>query len=252
MPSDVMDLGTTGWLVMVLCAAVVGLAKTALPGAGTIAVGLAAAAMPAKESTGTLLVLLILGDLLAVLSYRRDVDWATLRRMAPAVLVGLLLGTGYLDLASDAATRRVIGLILLAMIAISLWRRHRGTPVPEPGSRSARLASAGYGSMAGFTTMVANAAGPVTSLYFLSSGFQVSRFLGTTAWFYFVVNLVKLPLSAGVGVIRVETLWIDLVLAPVVVVAALAGRRLARTLPQRVFEPIVMVLTVVSAVNLLL
>ena len=79
----------------------------------------------------------------------------------------------------------------------------------------------------------------------------MARFLGTTAWFYFVVNLVKLPLSAGVGVIRPATLWIDVVLAPVVVLAALAGRKLARRIPQRVFEPIVMVLTVVSAVNLL-
>ncbi|GAA1389645.1 sulfite exporter TauE/SafE family protein [Luteococcus peritonei] len=244
-------LSSTGWVLMVLCAVVVGLTKTALPGAGTIAVGLAAAAMPAKESTGTLLVLLILGDLLAVASYRREVEWQTLRRMAPAVLVGLLLGTGYLHLASDTATRRVIGLVLLAMIAITLWRRHHEAPVPPVGSRAARLAGAGYGSMAGFTTMVANAAGPVTSLYFLSRGFQVTRFLGTTAWFYLVVNLVKLPLSAGIGVIRPETLWIDLVLAPVVVLSALAGRRLARRIPQRVFEPLVMVLTVLSAVNLL-
>lgn len=247
-----LELSCTGWVLMVICAVVVGLAKTALPGAGTIAVGLAAAAMPAKESTGTLLVLLIVGDLLAVLSYRREVDWATLRRMAPAVLMGLLLGTGYLRFASDQATRRVIGVVLLGMIAIMLWRRRHGAPVPEPGSGAARVASAGYGSMAGFTTMVANAAGPVTSLYFLSSGFQVARFLGTTAWFYFVVNLVKLPLSAGVGVIRPATLWIDVVLAPVVVLAALAGRKLARRIPQRGFEPIVMVLTVVSAVNLLL
>ena len=116
------------------------------------------------------------------------------------------------------------------------------------GSRVARLV---YGSLAGFTTMVANAGGPVTSMYFLACRYPVKAFLGTTAWFFFLVNLVKLPFSLSAGLVNATTLSLTAICAPVVVGAALAGRRLAERMDQRVFEPIIIVLTIVSALPLL-
>ncbi|MFZ2260858.1 MAG: TSUP family transporter, partial [Luteococcus japonicus] len=104
---------------------------------------------------------------------------------------------------------------------------------------------------AGFTTMVANAGGPVTSMYFMQAGFDVARFLGTTAWFFFLVNVIKLPVSIGVGVINPDTFRLDLVLAPVVVVSGLLGFRLAKVIPKRIFDPIVIALTVLSSCWLL-
>jgi hypothetical protein len=99
--------------------------------------------------------------------------------------------------------------------------------------------------------MVANAGGPVMSMYLLAAGFRVNQFLGTAAWFFFVVNVVKVPFSVGLGLISGPSLLLDLVLAPAVVVGALVGRRVARTIPQQVFERAVLVLTVVSASYLL-
>ena len=119
---------------------------------------------------------------------------------------------------------------------------------PAAGSRSARLI---YGGLAGFTTMVANAGGPVTSMYFLACRYPVKAFLGTTAWFFFLVNLVKLPFSVSAGLVNPATLTLGALCAPVVIVSALAGRRLAGRMDQRVFEPIVIVLTIVSALPLL-
>ena len=119
---------------------------------------------------------------------------------------------------------------------------------PSAGSRPARLV---YGSLAGFTTMVANAGGPVTSMYFLACRYPVKAFLGTTAWFFFLVNLVKLPFSVSAGLVNPTTLSLAAVAAPVVIASALAGRRLAEHMDQRVFEPIIVALTVVSALPLL-
>ena len=267
-----------GWLLLLAAACLTGLAKTVLPGAATIAVALFAAVLPAKESTGVMLVLLLVGDVLAVWSYRRDADAAMLRRLIPAVVAGVLAGAVFLRLASDTGTRRVIGAMLLLLIAATLWGRRRGArrapgtaaatgseggpTAPSPGSTddavgsrsgagSSRPARALYGALAGFTTMVANAGGPVTSMYFLACRYPVKAFLGTTAWFFFLVNVAKLPFSLGLGIIRPEHLALDAVLAPVVIVFALAGRRLADRMDQRVFEPIVIVLTVVSALPLL-
>ncbi|GAA1188658.1 TSUP family transporter [Nesterenkonia xinjiangensis] len=241
------DLDSLSWLLLALGALIVGLSKTALPGAATLAVAIFAATMPARESTAALLILLLVGDLFAVWMYRHDVDWATLRRLVPAVLVGLLVGVVFLGLSSDAVVRRVIGGILLALLAFTLWRRRSRTDATELG----RTAAYGYGWLGGFTTMVANAGGPVMSMYLLAMRLPVKAFLGTTAYFFFAVNLAKLPFQVGLGLLTLEVLTIAAVLVPLVVVAAFAGRWLATRISQRMFDRLVLVLTAVGAVNLL-
>ena len=265
------------WILLMVVASLCGIAKTALPGAATIAVALCAAVMPAKESTGVILLMLMTGDLLAVWSYRRDADFHMLRRLVPAVLTGVGAGALFLHLASNDSTRRLIGVILLLLVAITLAQRRstsRRAPdgasaaqAPSPpaptletqeatttlatSTTSGRLARLVYGSLAGFTTMVANAGGPVTSMYFLACRYPVKAFLGTTAWFFFLVNLVKLPFSISAGLVNTTTMSLTAICAPVVIVSALAGRRLAERMDQRVFEPVIVALTIISALPLL-
>ncbi|WP_298461873.1 sulfite exporter TauE/SafE family protein [uncultured Cellulomonas sp.] len=249
-------------LLLVLATSLVGLSKTALPGAGTLTVAVFAAVLPARLSTGVLLVLLIVGDLFAVRMYHAHADWPTLRRMVPTVVVGVVLGTVFLGAADDATVRRVIGALLIALVGVtlvrrSLTRRAERAVVPDTGPARPpawrrRLDTGVYGALAGFTTMVANAGGPVMSMYFLAARFPISRFLGTAAWFFLVVNVAKTPFSAGLGLITLETLTLDLLLAPAVVVGALVGRRVAGRLDQAVFDRLVLVLTVVSAGYLVL
>ena len=271
-------LTATSWILLMVVAALCGIAKTALPGAATIAVALCPAVLPAKESTGAILLMLMTGDLLAVWSYRHDADFRMLRRLVPAVLAGVGAGALFLHLASDSSTRRLIGIVLLLLVAITLLQRRAagrsrvptrspvppmappasgasGAPevleasaAPATGGRAARLV---YGSLAGFTTMVANAGGPVTSMYFLACRYPVKAFLGTTAWFFFLVNLVKLPFSVSAGLVNATTLSLTGIAAPAVIASALAGRRLAERMDQRVFEPIIIALTIVSALPLL-
>ena len=265
------------WILLMVVASLCGIAKTALPGAATIAVALCAAVMPAKESTGVILLMLMTGDLLAVWSYRRDADFHMLRRLVPAVLTGVGAGALFLHLASNDSTRRLIGVILLLLVAITLTQRRstsRRAPdgasaaqAPSPpaptletreatttlatSTTSGRLARLVYGSLAGFTTMVANAGGPVTSMYFLACRYPVKAFLGTTAWFFFLVNLVKLPFSISAGLVNTTTMSLTVICAPIVIVSALAGRRLAERMDQRVFEPVIVALTIISALPLL-
>jgi uncharacterized membrane protein YfcA len=205
--------------------------------------------LPAKQSTGTLLLLLIVADLFAVTMYRRHADWRTLLRLAPAVVVGVLLGVAFLAVADDVWVKRTIGALLLAVIAITLLRR-RMQSVATAG-RPHPIAAASYGTLGGFTTMVANAAGPVMSMYFLAARFEVKAFLGTAAWFFAIVNLFKVPFSIGIGIITPSGLLLDLVLLPLVVGGALAGRWLAGRMNQRLFERLVILFTIVGAVYLL-
>ena len=162
------ELTWFAWALLGVAAIVVGLSKTAVPGAGTVAVAIFAAVLPAKQSTGTLLLLLIVADIFAVLTYRRHTNWRALLRLAPAVVAGILLGVAFLFFADDAwvkpSDRRdpARGDRDHAVPAAD------GAPVADDGPH--RVAAATYGTLGGFTTMVANAAGPVMSMYFLRRG----------------------------------------------------------------------------------
>lgn len=241
------------WALLGLAAVVIGISKTALPGGSILAIALFAAVLPARTSTAATLLLLMVGDVFALLAYRRHAHWPTLLRLAPAVVGGLLLGFAFLALTGDAAVRRAIGVILLLMIAVTLWRRWRQRR--EEAATAARggvLLAGVYGTLGGFTTMVANAGGPVMSMYFLATRTPVQVFLGTSAWFFAIINVIKVPFLAGIGLFTAPVLLTDAALAPLVVLGALLGLRVVRRLDQRLFDRIVIALTVVGAVYLLL
>lgn len=240
------SLSLGAWALLVVGAVAIGVSKTALPGVTTLAVAIFAAVLPARASTGTILLLLLVADAVAITTYRRDADWTTLRRLVPGVLAGVLLGAAFLGAAGDRVTKVFIGVLLLVLIAVTLLLMRR----PRPPQVQGRVGRAVYGTLAGFTTMSANAGGPVMSMYLLASDFAVTSFLGTSAWFFFLVNVVKLPFSLALGVIRPETLWIDLVLAPVVLASAYGGRLLAARMDPDLFARIVTVLTVLSSLYL--
>lgn len=241
------------WAALGMAAVVIGISKTALPGGSILAIALFAAVLPARTSTAATLLLLMVGDVFALLAYRRHAHWPTLLRLAPAVVAGLLLGFAFLALTGDGVVRRAIGVILLLMIAVTLWRRWRQARAEqEAAARGGAVLAGVYGTLGGFTTMVANAGGPVMSMYFLATRTPVQVFLGTSAWFFAIINVIKVPFLAGIGLFTGPVLLTDAILAPLVVLGALLGLRVARRLDQQLFDRIVIVLTILGAVYLLL
>ncbi|MEU5272256.1 sulfite exporter TauE/SafE family protein [Streptomyces hygroscopicus] len=241
----------------------VGFSKTAVSGANTVSLAIFAAVLPARESTGVLLPLLIVGDVLAVRTYRRHAHWGTLWRLFPAVAAGVVVGTVFLLWAGDAAVRTSIGAILLLMAGVTLWRRRTAaraeTPAvpaapaaPDTDGAGARLKAGSYGVLGGFTTMVANAGGPVMSLYLLSAGFRKLGFLGTSAWFFLIVNVAKVPFSVGLGLIDGRSLLLDALLALFVLPGAFIGKACVDRINQKLFERLVIAATVLGGLQLLL
>lgn len=247
-----LDLSVISWLVLIVAAFFVGISKTALPGLTTVSVALFAAVLPARESTATLLLLLLVGDLMAVWIYIKTVDWRRLVKLLPWVLIGVVTGAIFLAWVDDKMMRVAIGIILLSLTALTLLVMTRISKEQLTRTFARRAASGFYGGLGGFTTMAANAGGPVMSLYFIASGFDVKRFLGTQSWFFFIVNIIKLPFSAGIGLINEDTLKIDLGLAPVVIIASFVGKRMVGHIDRKLFNTIVLALTVVSSVYLLI
>lgn len=245
-----MELSPAGLVAVAVAALLVGFAKTAIGGVGLVSVALFAAAMPARESTGALLPLLLVGDVVAVAVYRRHADWSALLRLLPSVVVGVLLGTAFVAVVADAALRRTIGVVLLVLVAVHLAQHRWATGPLEDRPRLARLPAPAFGSLAGFTTMVANAGGPVMALYLLAARLDKLAFLGTAAWFFLLLNTAKVPFSVGLGLVSVESLALNAVLAPLVIAGAAAGRWVIARVDQALFERLVLAATVVAAVNL--
>ncbi|GAB7190730.1 sulfite exporter TauE/SafE family protein [Kineococcus sp. NUM-3379] len=244
------DVSTTGFLLLALAAVLVGFAKTAIGGAASISVAVFAAVLPPKESTGALLPLLMLGDVLALRAYRAHADWGLLLRLFPYVAVGVGAGTWFVSAVDDTVMRRSIGAVLLLLVAFHLLQKKRGKDaVPTGWAR--RVAAVVFGLLAGFTTMVANAGGAVMSLYLLSMGLPMLGFLGTSAWFFALVNAFKVPFSVGLGLITVPSLLLCAALAPAVLAGGWLGRRVVARLDTSVFQRIVLVVTVLSGLNLL-
>ncbi|MEZ3182301.1 sulfite exporter TauE/SafE family protein [Streptomyces pimonensis] len=245
-----------GWefAALAFAALLVGFSKTAVSGANTVSLAVFAAVLPAKASTGVLLPILIAGDVLAVLTYRRHAHWPTLWRLFPAVAAGVVVGTLFLVWADDGIVRSSIGAILLLMAGVTVWRRRTADVDREPRgvtTRAGRAKARSYGVLGGFTTMVANAGGPVMSLYLLSAGFRKLGFLGTSAFFFLIVNTSKLPFSAGLGLIDADSLLLDAALVLFVVPGAFLGKWAVSRIDQRLFERLVIVATVVGGVQLL-
>lgn len=249
--SDVSTLTVAAWVVLVLGALVIGVSKTAVGGLVMLAVAMFAAVLPARASTGVVLLLLIVGDLFAIRAYTQYADWTILRRLAPWVLLGVIGGTAFLHYAGDAAVKRTIGLILLVLVLYAIDRklhlhvRRSGAEQPPPSVALGAAAAAA----SGFMSMVANA-GSLIYLYLLRLRLPVLTFLGTGAWFFFAVNLVKVPLSVSLGLVTGRTLLLALVLAPAVAVGAVVGRAIVKKLSLEVFEWVVLVVTLAAAVNL--
>ncbi|WP_405952082.1 sulfite exporter TauE/SafE family protein [Streptomyces prunicolor] len=249
----------SGWEFAALAAAalLVGFSKTAVSGANTVSLAIFAAVLPARASTGVLLPILIVGDVLAVLTYRRHAHWPTLWRLFPAVAAGVVIGTLFLVWADDAVVRTSIGAILLLMAGVTVWRRRKAEAGAEGepdavATRSGRAKARSYGVLGGFTTMVANAGGPVMSMYLLSAGFRKLGFLGTSAFFFLIVNVTKVPFSVGLGLIDGHSLLLDAALAAFVVPGALIGKWAVNRINQRLFEQLVIAATIIGGLQLLL
>lgn len=244
------DFSVGEWIVVVVAGAMLlGLAKTGLPGINMVFVPILASILPAKESTGFLLPLLIVGDVFAVTYYKSHTQWRHLLRLLPFSLLGI--GAGYFTMRflDNEQIKPIIGVIVLVMLTVQIYRTVR--KIDESIPRGIWFALI-MGFLAGYTTMVANAAGPAMAIYLLAMRLPKEQYVGTGAWYFFIVNLFKVPLSASLGLITAQSLLTGAVLVPAIALGAIAGIKLLPLIPQKAFRNVILLITAVSAIRLLI
>ena len=242
------ELGLIQWCTVVLCAVMVGITKSGIPGLGILVVPLMATAMPARLSTGVLLPMLLMGDVFTVCYYHRHAVWPHVLRLIPWAFAGIVIGYFAMGHISDRALRPIIGGVILALLALNHLRTLGRDDAAVP-SHWAFVALIGL--LAGVTTMMANAAGPIMVIYLLAMRLPKSEFIGTGAWYFLLLNAVKVPFSMHLGLISLATLKFNLLVAPLIVAGAFAGLWIAKRIPEKTFNRVVTALAIIAALNLL-
>ncbi|MDB6132981.1 MAG: Sulfite exporter TauE/SafE [Verrucomicrobiales bacterium] len=238
------------WTLALLAGLCCGISKAGLSGVGMLTVLLMAEVVPGKASSGVVLPLLVFADVIAALMFRQEILWHHIRALSAPVLSGIVLGWLIMLGLPDAAFRPVIGAMVLLMLAVHLVR-----------SRMPRLAehlphskafTRGTGLFTGVATMIANAAGPVATIYLLIQKLPKKEFVATMAWLFLLVNLSKVPFSLHLGLISGGSLTLNVVLVPTVLAGLALGRAAVHRMPQGPFQAVVLILSALSALRLLL
>lgn len=254
-----MQLEPWQWGCAAAAAFFVGISKTGVPGMGILVVPFLAAVFGGRASVGIMLPMLIFADCFAVLWYRRHAQWDKLIGLFPWVAAGMAFGAGALwavgEIKGDKDVLNiVIGVIVLAMLAIYILQNLFGERL-SPKSKAGVIST---GAAAGFATTVSNAAGSIMSVYMMAQELPKNEFMGTIAWYFFIINLSKLPIyfvltaiNPAKPIITMHSLGFVLMTTPAILAGVFIGKWLLPRIPQRLFETVVLFLAAVSAIKLM-
>ena len=244
------ELAPIEWLLVAIGAMGIGVAKAGFPGISYVYIITFALLFGAREGAGIVLPMLVVGDVLAVATFKRHANWHYIRQMLPPACLGVIAGaTSMWLIRDDGVFTPLIGWIVVALTVmqlLNLWR-----PAIFAGAPHTPVFAWGMGLLAGWTSMLANGAGPIIALFGLAVRLPKFEFVGTSAWFFLVVNVFKLPFSWGLGLIGDSSLSLNLVLVPAIGLGMLVGRWLTHVVPQRLFDALLLLFAAVAALRLI-
>jgi uncharacterized membrane protein YfcA len=243
-----MDLELHEWIMAGLATFSLGLSKSGIKGISTIIVTIMAIVFGGKSSTGVLLPLLIVGDIFAVIYYRRHVQWNILFKLLPWMIIGVLLGVWFgRDIEEKLFKQIMASIILFSVVMMYWWDKRKKKTVPD------NIAFAGsMGLAAGFTTMLGNLAGAFSNIFFLAMRLPKNEFIGTAAWLFFFVNLFKLPFHIfSWKTVTWESVQVNLYLIPAIILGLWAGIHILKRINNELFRNMILILTAIGAVVIL-
>lgn len=242
------DVSTVAWVMAFTAAFVLGVSKAGIKGIAIIIVTLMALAFGAKESTGLIVPMLIVGDIFAVIYYNKHTQWKYLVRFLPWMMAGVLIGV-LIGKDLDEQTFKIgMAIIILGSVVMMYWWDLRKSKVVPT-----HWAFAGFmGIMAGITTMIGNLAGAFSNIFFLAMRLPKNEFIGTAAWLFFIINIFKMPFHIFVWkTVTIDSLLIDLKLIPGIILGLFIGVRLVKIIKEEFYRKMILVLTALGAVLIL-
>ncbi|WPP52351.1 sulfite exporter TauE/SafE family protein [Catalinimonas niigatensis] len=243
------ELSPAEWGLVIFCAVMVGTSKAGISGAGIVVIPILANIFGGQLSTGFLLPILVIADIFAVYYYNRHAQWKYLLRLLPWTLVGIGIGVWVGDIVSDKVFKEMIAIVIFVCLALMFWQnaQKRKIKVPDEWWFSALAGLAG-----GFATMIGNAAGPIMAVYLLSMHLPKNHYIGTAAWFFLIINVLKLPFHFFIWqTITLSSLLTNITLIPAIAGGAFFGFFIVKKFPERAFRIFIILTTALSSILLL-
>ena len=238
-------------LSLALIGFLTGFSKTSIGGIGLVNAALLATILPAKESMGVMLILLIAGDLFAIGIYKRHVEWKMLRSLIWPIIFGIFVGVYFLSRATNESLKQTIGIIVLLLVILYPISQRLQSSNFSLNLRYPKTLRLSLGVMTGFMSMVANSGGPPMSIYLLLRKNTVLKFMGNNAWLFFMVNLFKVPFVFALGLLNFQSVSYIIPALPLVPLGALLGRKVIGKLNQELFQKITLISAALAGLNLL-
>jgi uncharacterized membrane protein YfcA len=187
---------------------------------------------------------LCFADILAVFYYKRHVQWHYFKRLIPPMLIGVVVGAWWGKDIDERLFKKIMAIIILLTVVLMFWmEKRKSQKVP-----TTYFFSNSMGFIAGFTTMLGNLAGAFSNIYFLALKLSKNDFIGTAAWVFFTINLIKVPFQFFIWKnINVETLTIDIFLIPSLIVGFTFGIKLVGKIDEIFFRKLIMTLTLIGS-----
>ncbi|MCW8843210.1 MAG: sulfite exporter TauE/SafE family protein [Rhodobacteraceae bacterium] len=214
-------------------------------GAAFASAAILALVLSPAEALGLMLPLLMLIDVATLRPYWGKWNWPEARVLIAGGIPGVALGVALMAVANDDVLRFLIGVVAVGFVIWRLWpsaARYKAMPV---------WVGALAGVAAGFTSFISHAGGPPVAVYLLSRGVGKTAYQATTVLIFWIINIAKALPYAVLGVFTVETLWLDLWLAPFALLGAWLGVRAHDMVSERVFFGLTYVLLSLTGARLI-
>jgi len=237
------------WSLILVAAFIIGLSKAGLKGIDMMNVTIMAIVFGGKASTGIVLPLLCVADIMAVKYYHRHAQRSHFWKLIPWMMIGILIGVYVGKDLNEVVFRKLMAIIIISTVIIMLVLEFRKS-VTVPANK---LFVANMGLIAGFTTMLGNLAGAFSNIYFLAMRMPKNDFIGTAAWLFLVINLFKLPFQVFYWKnINLVTLQTDLLLLPALIGGFWAGLKIVSKIKDDSYRKVVILLTLMGAIVMFL
>lgn len=237
-------------ILLIGAAFMIGFSKTAISGATLPAIAMVAYTFGGKLSSGIMLTMLIVADVIGVSYYGRFVKFRDVLVLLPYAILGIILGALVGNTLDDAQFKLLLGMVVMLCLVLLIYMEFAGKTVKVPNNRFVQIL---VGVLCGFASMVGNAAAPILSVYLLSRGLEKNRFIATAGWFFFIVNLIKLPFQVFMWhTVTSRTLQYTLYMIPVIFIGAVVGILVVKRINEKVFKNLVLLMTAIVAVRLMI
>ena len=201
-----------------------------------------------RASTGIVLPMLILADLMAVRYYSRHAQWRFLFKLLPWTCLGIMLGTWVGGNLNENSFKKLMAvLIVLSVLLMFVWERKKSKNVPDYLWLAILM-----GVAAGFTTMVGNVAGGIVTIYLLAMRLPKDQFIGTGAWFFLIINSFKIPFHVFAwNTITWQTLTLNFAMIPFIALGFIVGVYIVGKFNDKLYRQFALVMTAVAALVML-